>query len=66
MSSLNPMADLPMGLGMALAQDMTAMQNFANLSPDAQRDLIDQTHRIHSKAEMAAFVRSLEPNDLAP
>ena len=66
MNSMNPMADLPMGLGMALANDVTAMQNFANLSPDEQREIIDQTHHIHSKSEMSAFVRSLEPNDLAP
>ena len=33
MNSLNPLADLPMGLGMALAQDVPAMERFAPLSP---------------------------------
>lgn len=70
MDALNPMADLPMGFGMALAQDLTAMDRFARLSPDEQRDLIDQTHRITSKTEMRSFVSSLgqdiTPQDLAP
>lgn len=70
MNSLNPLADLPMGLGMALAQDVPAMERFANLSPDQQRDVIDQTHRITSKSEMQALVSRLgqgaSPQDLAP
>ena len=70
MDALNPIADLPMGFGMALAQDRSAMDRFASLSPDEQRDLIDQTHRITSKAEMRSFVsalgRDVTPQDLAP
>ena len=34
MDALNPIADLPMGFGMALAQDLSAMDRFASLSPD--------------------------------
>lgn len=70
MNSLNPLADLPMGLGMAQAQDVPAMERFAHLSPDQQQDVIDQTHRITSKSEMQAFVSRLgqgaSPQDLAP
>ena len=70
MDALNPLADLPMGLGMALAQDVPAMERFASLSPDQQRDIIDQTHRITSKSEMQSFVsrlgRGSSPQDLAP
>ena len=70
MDALNPIADLPMGFGMALAQDLSAMDRFASLSPDEQRDLIAQTHRITSKAEMRSFVsalgRDVTPQDLAP
>lgn len=70
MDIFNPMVDLPMGFGMALAQDIRAMQYFASLSPDRQRDIIDQTHRITSKAEMQSFVQGLtqngSPQDLAP
>lgn len=59
MSSINPIADLPMGLGMALAQDFNSMQYFASLSLDAQRAIIDQTHSINSRDEMQSFVQSL-------
>mgnify|MGYP005793915607 FL=1 len=70
MDALNPLADLPLGFGMALSQDLSAMERFSSLSPDQQRDLIEQTHRITSRAEMKAFVRrlggALTPQDLAP
>lgn len=59
MYSINPIADLPMGLSMALAQDMNSMAYFSSLSPDAQRAVIDQTHTIHSHGEMQSFVRAL-------
>ena len=55
----NPIAELPMGFGMALAQYPQAMAYFSELSPDRQRDLIEHTHTINSKDEMQAFVRSL-------
>ena len=55
----NPIAELPMGFGMALAQYPQAMAYFSELSPDRQRDLIEHTHTINSKDEMKAFVRSL-------
>lgn len=70
MDIFNPMVDLPMGLGMALSQDLNAMKYFSSLSPDQQRDIIDQTHRITSKSEMKQFVNGLTqsaaPQDLAP
>lgn len=59
MNALNPIADLPMGLGMALVQDVSAMEHFASLSPDEQRQVIDQTHSITSKSEMQSFVQQL-------
>ncbi|SBW01646.1 conserved hypothetical protein [uncultured Eubacteriales bacterium] len=59
MNSINPIADLPMGFGMALAQDYNSMQYFASLSPDEQRAIIDQTHSINSRDEMQLFVQSI-------
>lgn len=59
MDTFNPMVDLPMGFGMALAQDLNAMERFASLPADEQRRIIDHTHAINSKGEMQAFVRSL-------
>lgn len=49
-------SDIPMGLNMALAQNLAAMEYFANLSRERQQSIIDQTHNIHSKEEMQAFV----------
>lgn len=49
-------SDIPMGLNMALAQNLAAMEYFANLSRERQQYIIDQTHNIHSKEEMRAFV----------
>jgi hypothetical protein len=59
MNSINPAADLPMGFGMTLSQNVKAMRYFSSLSPDQQRQLIDQTHTISSKSEMRSFVDSL-------
>lgn len=67
MNDINPMAELPMGFGMALARNLSAMEHFSSLSPDRQRDIIDQTHRVTSKSEMQSFVAGLaQPQDLAP
>lgn len=59
MRSINPIADLPMGFGMALVQDYNSMQYFASLSLDAQRAIIGHTRSINSKDEMQSFVQSL-------
>lgn len=48
--------DMPVGLGMALAQNPDAMQKFAALSEDKQREIIDGTHAVRSKAEMRQYV----------
>lgn len=70
MDALNPLAGLPLGFGMALSQNLSAMERFASLSPDQQRDLIEQTRRITSRAEMRTFAHRLGgeavPQDLAP
>lgn len=59
MNSLNPIADLPTGLGMALTQNEESMRYFSSLSPDEQRAVIDQTHNIVSRNEMRTFVQGL-------
>ena len=55
----NIIPDIPEGLGMALAQNIYAMQYFSSL-PDTQRqDIIRRTGQIHSKEEMQSFVNGL-------
>ncbi len=59
MQEINPMKDLPMGFGMALAQNPEAMNRFAALPEEQQRRIVDGTHAIHSKSEMKAYVNHL-------
>ena len=51
--------DVPLGLGMALAQNMTAMAYFSSLDAQQQQAIIEHTHQIRSKQEMQAYVNSL-------
>ena len=51
--------ELPLGFGMALAQNEQAMKNFENLSADEKQAIIDKTHEVKSKKEMNSLVNSL-------
>lgn len=55
----NYLKQLPMGLGMALANNPAAMNSFMSLSADEQRQFIEGTHQIRSKTEMQYYVNSL-------
>ena len=48
--------DMPLGLGMALTQNPSALDRFQKLNEDEKRELIGSTHGIRSKEEMRAFV----------
>ena len=52
--------DIPMGFGMALAENMEAMRYFSGLSPERRQSIIEQTKSISSKEEMRRFVNSLK------
>ncbi len=47
---------IPMGLGMALAQDLDAMNYFSSLDDTKKKEIIDHTHQIRSKNEMQEYV----------
>jgi hypothetical protein len=47
---------IPMGLGMALAQNLDAMNYFSSLGDEKQKEIINHTHEIRSKNEMQQFV----------
>lgn len=55
----NPLANLPMGFGMALMQNENAMRRFAAMSNEEQQTVLSQTHTLQSKKEMQAFVNHL-------
>lgn len=54
---------IPMGLGMALAQNIDAMNYFSSLDRDGQQKVINHTHEIQSKHEMQQFVSHLTDNN---
>lgn len=54
--------DLPLGFGMALAQNEPAMQQFEALSEAEKASIIKKTHSVNSKAEMQNLVNSLLDN----
>ena len=49
-----------MGLGMALAENLDALNYFASLTHEQQQRIIDHTHQIRSKQEMHSFVSHLK------
>ncbi len=51
--------ELPLGLGMALAQNSNAMQAFAEMTKEQKMGVIDRTHSLSSKKEMRHLVDSI-------
>ena len=51
--------DLPLGFGMALAQNYDAMAFFTSLSQEQQQQVLNQTHSMSSKADMQSFIEQL-------
>lgn len=56
--------DLPLGFGMALAQNEPAMKRFEALTEAQKNDVINRTHKINSKYEMQCLVNSLSEGTL--
>lgn len=48
--------EMPVGLGMALAQRPEAMKKFVNFSEAKKHEIINGTHSVSSKAEMQQYV----------
>lgn len=55
--------ELPLGFGMALAQNEAAMQRFEALSDAEKQAVIESTHNVGSKQEMRQLVDSLTKNN---
>lgn len=51
--------EMPLGLGMALAQNVNAMNYFASLPDQKQQEIINRTHSIQSKQEMRKLVDNM-------
>jgi hypothetical protein len=50
---------MPMGLGMALVQNLDAMKRFNQLSQQGKQAIIEGSHSIQSKEDMKAYVSSI-------
>jgi hypothetical protein len=51
--------EIPMGFGMALAQNARAMEVFSAMSDPDKQLFIQGSHRVRSKQEMQAYVDKL-------
>ena len=55
--------EMPLGFGVALAQNPAAMENFSNL-PESQRvEILQKAHNVSSKHEMQSLVNTLAAQD---
>lgn len=61
MNNLKKGTDLPLGFGMALAQNLPAMNHFTTLSREQQQQIVDRAFMAKSKQEMQSLVGSLVP-----
>lgn len=50
---------LPLGFGMALAQNTQAMECFSHMAAGEQAKYVEKAHHVHSKQEMSALVNSI-------
>ena len=54
--------ELPLGFGMALAQNEAAMKRFESLTEAEKQAVLQRTHSVTSKAEMRRLVAELGEN----
>ena len=64
MRKSNHSGELPLGLGLALAQNPEAMKRFSSLSEPARSELLRKSHGVSSKKEMQALVQALTAPDV--
>ncbi len=50
---------VPIGFGMALAQNTAAMNHYAHLTEQQKQDILNKAHNVRSEKEMHALVASL-------
>lgn len=56
--------DLPLGFGMALAENEAAMQKFESLTEVQKVAVINKTRKINSRQDMESFVSCLSVDGL--
>ena len=51
--------ELPLGFGMALAQNEAAMQQFESMTDSEKQTILQQAHSVNSKREMQQLVAGI-------
>ncbi len=59
MKDISNRPEVPLGLGYALAQNSDALNVFAQMSSERQKQIIEESRRVTSKNEMRQFVRNI-------
>ncbi len=62
MSFLNDQA-IPLGFGMALSQDLNAMDKFSHMTESEKEEFLNRARDAKSKKDMSAIVSELSSND---
>ncbi len=52
--------EIPVGLSMALAENLHAMERFSNMNETEQQDFISRSRAVGSKQEMRSLVAGLD------
>ena len=56
---------VPIGFGLALAQNTAAMTRYAHLTSEQQQDILNRAHNVRSEKEMQTLVASLANGTLS-
>lgn len=56
--------ELPIGLGMAMAQNPDAYSHFAGLSPELKQQVINTAHNITSRSQMQELVSHIAHDEV--
>jgi len=59
MEGLFGVGGVPVGLGMALAQNVQALEKFASMPESERQKIIDGARGVQSKQEMRAYVERI-------
>lgn len=51
--------DMPLGFGMALAQNPDAMKVFSEMPESCKAEVINGTHTVNSRSEMRQYVEKI-------
>lgn len=51
--------EIPVGLSMALAKDLKAMERFGNMAEQERQEIISRSRNVSSKQEMQSLVSEL-------